>query len=180
MLLNETYFGVGHKAGGMIMAGVESAWGRLYNLNNPCYNVMFTCSTIKFGIGAGGGMGSIIALAFNIKKLRDLEKTNKGFDWGIGLDIGVVKASAIASAVKNHKALAVAVELAAMLKKGGNPHLNGSDITNVRNLASVVFNYSKLTSNEPELFFIDIPGAGLGAEVSVSLSLPLEGVKIVF
>jgi hypothetical protein len=181
MLFSETYMGVAIKAGGMIMAGVDGMAGRVYNLANPGYNTAFTLTNIKFGLGAGGGIGTVLVAAYNIRKLRDLEKTNQGWDWGVGLDVGAFKGKALTSAISNHKGLMTAIELAKKLRMGqGNPTVVGEDLSNLRLLAHQIFNVGKVGSAEPEMICIDLPVGGAGLEVSVSFSYPLEGVKIVF
>jgi hypothetical protein len=181
MLFAETYIGVATKAGGMIMAGAEATTGRLYNLANPGYNVLFTMNSVKFGIGAGGGIGTVLVLAYNIRKLRDLEKTNQGWDWGIGVDLGPVRGKALVSAISNHKGIMTAIEMAKKMRLGqGNPALAGEDLTNLRLLGHQVYNLSKMSSAEPEMICIDLPVGGAGLELSFSFSLPLEGVKIIF
>ncbi len=181
MLYAETYMGVAIKAGGMIMAGIDGMAGRVYNLTNPGYNTAFTMTTIKFGLGAGGGVGAVLVAAFNIRKLRDLEKTNQGWDWGVGLDLGPVRGKSVASALSNHKGIGTAIEMAKKMRLGqGNPALVGEDLSNLRLLGHQVHNLSKVGSAEPEMICIDLPVGGAGLEVSFAFSYPLEGVKIIF
>jgi heme/copper-type cytochrome/quinol oxidase subunit 1 len=181
MLFAETYIGVATKAGGMIMAGIDGMAGRVYNLANPGYNVAFTMTNIKVGLGAGGGIGTVLVVAYHIRKLRDLEKTNQGWDWGVGLDVGAFKGKALASAISNHEGLATVVKLAKKISMGQpNPDLVGEDLTKMRLVAHQIYNVGKLGQNGPEMLCFDLPVGGAGLEVSFSFSYPLEGVKIIY
>lgn len=160
--LGRTWFGVGVKGGGILIAGgVESIYGKLFNLKNPGWHVTFSLMNIRFGLGIGGSGGIVALGVFNSRYIWEIDDTTSS-DWGINLAFGN-RWSAMAKALKNYKFFAAVGEIGAKLA------LRPGHLETIRNSMHYLYNAYDIRTgdNAPKTIALDTP-VGLGVEASIN------------
>ena len=113
----------------------------------------------------GGGAGLIACLVFNCPNLTVLDETDQA-DWGVNIALGE-KWDGVVKALKNYKFFAAIAKVGKSVMK-----LNPKDIESIRNSMAYLYNaYDMQTMPGPKMITIDIPGAGVGLEVSANMTM---------
>ena len=162
-----SWIGTGVKGGGMLgVAGFETMEGVVTNLGYRQHSHSVNVSGARMGFGLGASVGAVALLIFNCRNLNNMDGTQDA-DWGINLALGG-KWDGVVKGLKQFKFFATMAKLAASpggkLFKKATPQ----EIDDLRNAMAYLFTAYDMKSMEgkPKLIAIDIPFAGVGAEVS--------------
>jgi len=157
-----SWIGTGAKGGGMLgVAGFETMEGVVTNLGFRQHSHSLNVSAARIGFGLGGSVGLVALLVFNCNHLMNMNGTQDA-DWGLNLALGG-KWDGVVKGLKQFKFFATMARL-------GKNYLKAtpSDIDNLRNAMAYLYTSYDMKSmdGKPKLIAIDIPFAGIGAEVS--------------
>lgn len=168
--LATTWAGIGIKVDGMIIAGADSFEGAAIRLDSsPSASITgVNVSSIRFGLGVGGSIGTSLFLAFNTPTLTWLNGQELDRDWGIAFAVPGVK-------VTLGNALSQAWKVLKTLKKGSDLlRVSPEQIEKLRDVAAKVWAAREggavAASNKSTALVLDIPEAGWGAEISAYLA----------
>ncbi len=155
------WFGVGVKGGGTLgLAGFETMEGYIANLGMPSHTHSINMSYLRLGAGLGGGVGLCLIFVFNSINPKVLDQTNDS-TWSINVALGG-KWADVVKALAATKVFQIAPKLL-----GGLVKATKFDLDNIRNSASYIFTTYELTQQtKNKVVAIDIPFAGVGAEIS--------------
>jgi hypothetical protein len=165
-LERKTWLGVGLKTGGtMVTVGFENTEGGIMNLGNPNVRNWFSLTSVRFGLGLGGGTGLTAICVFNCDNIRRLHNT-QNTDWGVNFALGE-RWDTVARTLKNMRFFSTVVRI--------GPSLSGfrpSHIETIRNGLHYLYNeYDVLLSGgDPKVVCIDTP-ASAGLEVSLNFTI---------
>jgi hypothetical protein len=157
-----SWIGTGVKGGGMLgVAGFETMEGVVTNQGFRQHSHSINVSAARMGFGIGGSVGMVALLVFNCHNLMNMNGTQDA-DWGLNLSIGG-KWDGVVKGLKHYKFFAIMARLGKNFLKA-----TPSDIDNLRNAMAYLYNAYDMKSmdGKPKLVAIDIPFAGIGAEVS--------------
>ena len=156
-----SWFGVGVKGGGTLgLAGFETMEGYIANLGMPSHTHSINMSYLRLGVGLGGGAGLCLIFVFNSVNPKVLDQTNDS-TWSINISLGA-KWSDVAKALAASKIFQIAPT-----HIGGLMKATKLDLDNIRNISSYIFTTYELTEQtKNKVVAIDIPFAGIGAELS--------------
>ena len=158
----ESWIGVGVKIGGIIgPLGFESLTGNVFNAGNPAYYHRLTISGIRVGLGLGGGGGLVLIFVYNCNNIKSLHNTSSE-DWGVNVSFGE-KWADVAKVIKNKNLFSTILNLQGVLA-----YATPDKIENIRNCMAYIYNIYDLSTvaGAPKIISIDIPGAGIGEELS--------------
>lgn len=171
-----TWIGVGQKTGFSLGPGYEQFVGAIWNCNDFRYAGL-RINSFRIGVGVGGSTGVSLVLIFNAlnqARIHNLEVS----DWGINLAIGD-RLGSIVSALRSPRAWASFIRVLRTvnqsrvgrgLSSAGIRAVSGSDLDSLRNLASTSWSALDVEearrTNEVKVIVLDMPFAGLGAEIS--------------
>ena len=168
MAYNEgtTWLGIGLKFGGILgIGGAENTEGIVFNIANPSTRATFRVQSARFGLGLGGGVGLVAACIFNCSNINQLDHTETGWDWSIGLSLGG-RAAQIASSLRNLRFFSAIARVGTALR------LTVEDLEVLRNgmhwLYSA-YDIGTMANDQPKVILIDTP-IGEGIEASFSFS----------
>jgi hypothetical protein len=161
MSSQESWIGLGIKGGGTLgFLGMETLEGTVTNLGFPQDSHSLNVTSIRLGIGLGGGAGYVAVMVYKCGNLMNLNGT-KTTDWSINVALGE-KWDGVVKGLKNYKFFSTVARIGAKLSKAVP-----SDVDNIRNSMSYLYTaYDIYGMSGPKLVTIDIPFAGVGAEVS--------------
>jgi hypothetical protein len=153
------WLGVGVKSGGqLLIGGVESTTARLWNLGDgESFDLEVIASRWGLGLGGDGGAVAVLGFGFTVPYELDGKSAN---DWGVNIAITekVISKSLITS-------LSVAIAMARAAKAARISKLGVDTLVQLRNLAHT-FYAGYEASKKSGVVVIDVPGAGVGLEVS--------------
>ena len=159
MKLEETWLGIGVKAGGMLgFGGVESVSGTFYNIGNPGITYGFSMVSSRWGFGLGGGSGLVAIGVFKLNGLSWLDGRVME-DWGVNVDLGgrwkhLVKALDAKNFFRNVK---LARAFGALV----------SNLDEIRDAMHYIYNaYEFDAKGDHPSVSLDVPFAGAGLELS--------------
>ena len=157
----ESWIGLGVKGGGTLgFVGMETLEGVASNLGYPKHSHSLNVSSIRLGLGLGGGAGFVAIVVFKCGNLMNLNGT-KTTDWSINFALGE-KWDGVVKGLKNYKFFSTVARIGGIFSKAVP-----SDVDNIRNSMSYLYTaYDISGMSGPKLVTIDIPFAGIGAEVS--------------
>ncbi len=158
-----SWFGYGIKTGAsFIIAGVEGMSGKFFNLGDLSSG-SFSMLSARVGPGLGAGIGLCAVFAFNTQNLWNLHnKTTK--DVSMNFSIGG-KWLEFVKLLKHGKHADTLIEITKVISKSQS--LKAVHAENIRNVGSALYTNYDLHANSGERFVaIDIPGAGVGLEMS--------------
>jgi hypothetical protein len=168
MRLEQTWAGVGVKYGGMILIGAESFEGAAFRLDNwPRHSLHeINITSIKGGLGLGGGIGMSLVFAFNVNTLWEVNGKEMG-DWGIQIALPAAKIGVGKLSVQVLKGLTKGADLL--------NDVSAKRLQNLRTIASLLYSLvfdvrEGVTVKEWKVVVIDVPEAGWGAELSAYMS----------
>lgn len=112
-------------------------------------------------MGLGGSVGLVALLIFNCRHLPNMDGRQDA-DWGFNLSLGG-KWDGVVKGLKQFKFFATMARLGKNILKA-----TPSDIDNLRNAMAYIYTAYDMAKmdGKPKLVAIDIPFAGIGAEVS--------------
>ena len=157
-----SWLGTGVKGGGMLgVAGFETMEGVVTNQGFRQQSHSINVSAARMGFGIGGSVGMVALLVFNCHNLMNMNGTQDA-DWGLNLSIGG-KWDGVVKGLKHYKFFAIMARLGKNFLKA-----TPSDIDNLRNAMAYLYTTYDIAqmNGKPKLIAIDIPFAGVGAEVS--------------
>lgn len=157
----ETWIGVGIKGGGtLFVVGLEYLSGTIRNLGMLTEHNDFQVLGPRFGLGLGGGAGVVACMVFHCLNINNLNDTDAS-DWSINASLGA-KWDGIVKGLANYNFFATIGKVGTVLKA------TPSDIDNLRNGMSYFYAFCDIASMNasPKLVTIDVPGAGVGMELS--------------
>ena len=162
----DRWIGVGVKGGGtVVVAGMEYLTGKVFNLGDLSVGNNFQMLSVRLGVGLGGGVGAVVCLVFNCLNIMNLDETDQD-DWGVNIALGP-KWDGVVKVLKNYKFFGTLAKFGKHVAR-----LHPSDLESVRNSMAYLYTaYDIANSAGPKLVTIDIPGAGVGAELSVNKTL---------
>lgn len=160
----ETWFGVGAKGGGTVFtAGAEYLGGEIVNLGTLSDRTGFQVLSTRVGLGLGAGMGMCACFVFNCLNLWTLHDTETT-DWGVNIAIGG-KWSEIAKTLGKGRFIQSVAAGAKAISKG--KVAQPDQIESIRNGLAYMYNaYDLGTMSGPKMITIDVPGVGVGLELS--------------
>jgi hypothetical protein len=182
-----TWFGVGAKFGGqLIVGGLESTTGYVFNLENPAFNAPFTIENIRLGLGLGGGVGGCVLFVLNCRSVFTLHNTDVQ-DWGLNLAVGgkldglvkllrrakefeqlwpVARQALRVVGQMRHGTVQMARTVPAAMRSIG---LTADSLEKINSAATVVRNLTDAYNSQgkPFVLALDIPGVGYGLELSL-------------
>ncbi|MEP6924412.1 MAG: hypothetical protein ABI954_08090 [Pyrinomonadaceae bacterium] len=164
-----SWIGFGFKGGGILgIGGVDYLSGTMRNVGFLSEHHDFQVLSARLGLGLGGSVGAVACFVYNCSNLYALNDTIAD-DWSINVALEV-KWDAIADGLKNFKFFPTLAKLGA--KAAGWSKATPGDITNLRNGMSYIYTAQDIVTmnGSPKLVTIDIPGAGVGYELSASFS----------
>ena len=161
-----TWFGLGFKGGGiLIIGGAEYLSCTMRNLGNPNEHHDLQILSARAGLGLGGSVGMIACLIYNCSNLHNLNDTQAA-DWSINVAFAEKWDTVV-------KGLASCRFFPSLLKIGKAVNKSAgvipSDLENIRNAMSYLYtgyDYLKGSAGAPKMITVDIPGAGVGYELS--------------
>lgn len=157
-----SWIGLGVKGGGTVgLIGLETMEGSVTNLGFTRHTQSLNVTSIRVGLGLGGGVGLVAILVYNCPNLAVLHDTI-GTDWSVNVAIGGVKWDGVLKALKAKKFFSTITKLSGAIEKA-----TPDDISNIRNSMSYVYSTIDIAKNSPQLVSLDIPFAGVGQEVSI-------------
>jgi hypothetical protein len=162
-----TWIGVGLEGGGtLFVPGIEYVGGRLYNLGLLEDQYDFQILNIRMGLGLGAGGGVVACMIFNCLNLWELNDTNVE-DWSFDVNIAVgEKWSSLIQGAKGYKLANI------LLKAAKYRKFNPKEIDTIRDFMSTFYGlYDIAATNGPKLIPVEIPGAGVGLELSAHFTL---------
>lgn len=161
------------KVGGMLgLVGLETITGRIVRFDKLLSSVgiwdCYATPGIRLGVGLGGSAGYAIIIVLNTQFYIDLHGLDIG---GPGLNIAFEERfGQIPLSKHQYKAFEA-------LAKGVMTTKNSSGITAIVNTIVTGINYA---SSEPIAFMFDVPGLGVGLELSavytIKYKLQLQGL----
>lgn len=175
---DQTWVGFAIKGGGhLFVVGAEGAQGyagRLDQFTTSLQN--FNITSMRFGPGLGGGVGISMFLAFNTPMLINLNNTKispalADFNVNVSVEAKIPLGNSIKAIQPIARQLAAGSRLLGGLKTGIGA-LKLSDISTLRDFAHLYWQASvegsdAARTSAPKTMVIDIPGAGVGLEVSL-------------
>jgi hypothetical protein len=163
MNLYNSWAGYGIKTGGTLaIVGVEGIAGQLFNLGDRSSG-SFNMLSMRIGAGLGAGTGLCAVFAFNTPNLWSLNG-KKTKDLSLNFSIGGKWCDFFKFLTKT-KYADLLVETTKQLSK--TKQLNLKQAENARNIGSALYtNYDLHTASGSSMIAIDIPGAGIGLELS--------------
>lgn len=164
-----SWIGLGFKGGGILgIGGVDYLSGTMRNVGFLAEHHDFQVLSGRLGLGLGGSVGAVACFIYHCPNLYVLNDTIAD-DWSINVALEV-KWDGIADGLKNLKFFPTLAKLGA--KAAGWSSATPADITNLRNGMSYIYTTQDVMrmNNLPKLVTIDIPGAGVGFELSASVS----------
>lgn len=165
-LERKTWLGVGGKVGGtLFVVGMEDTEGGILNIGNPNVKNWFSLTSVRLGLGLGGGVGLTSICVFNCDNIWRIHNT-RNTDWGVNFALGE-KWDAVAKTLKNMKFFSTVARIGPKLK-GFKP----KDIETLRNGLHYLYNeYDVLSSGgEPKVVCLDTP-VSAGLEVSINYTI---------
>ena len=162
--LDQTWYGVAGKVGSTVgILGIETIDGRMFNLANLNTQFNFGLTNMRVGLGFGGGGGVVAMMMFHISNPK-LANGTVVTDWGVNLTVGE-KWDSIIKGLKNAKFFSTAIRIGAKLK-----NFNPSDIDDIKTGVSYIYNAYDIAKSDgkPQVLMFDVPGAGLGLEISAN------------
>lgn len=176
-----TWIGYGVKVGGSAgLIGAETTDGKVCNLGYTTEVYPFNITSIRLGVGLGGGAGVVAIILFNCIVIQSLNDTTTS-DWSLNVSLGG-KWSEIVKGIRKRRFYAALART-----MGDLTNASPEDITRIRNVCSYMYSAVEAEKLMPGTFsaiVLDIPAAGIGAELSLSglfgimtvgeLILPLE------
>ncbi len=163
--LNKTWFGIGEKSGGMLIAaGMEYTTGMVVrgtNLENP---IGFSIASARLGLGLGFSGGFVATLIFNCDNIQRMQNTEVT-DWGVSISLGGRWAE-IARALRRSETF---VELARLGWRLRGVASRGEQVRNFLHHAYNAYDIGSM-NDVPKVVCMDIPMAGAGAEIAVNYS----------
>jgi len=165
---DKQWFGVGLKGGGtVIVVGMEGFEGVIWNAEHPNVHNEFNITSVRLGLGLGGGVGLSLLIAFNINGSLWGLQGHKITDWGVNVSLGE-KWSAIVKSLRLSGFIKVAGAAAKAKKVTG---LTPAHFEQARNLAHYLWDVNEMTESDgPTFVTIDTPVA-TGAELSVNYTI---------
>lgn len=160
--LHKTWFGLGEKTGGMLVAaGMEHTRGmilRASNLENP---IGFSITSARIGLGLGFSGGLVGVLIFNCDNLHRIRDRNIT-DWGVSISLGGRWAEVARALRRSETFLGLA-------RMGWRMRGAAANAERIRNFLHYAYNACDIasTNNDPKIVTIDTP-VGVGAEVAVN------------
>ena len=163
MDLINTWVGYGTKIGGIVgIFGAEGMEGEIANLANPSHSHELNVTSIRAGLGLGGGIGAVAILLFNCSNPHNMNGTSTT-DWSINVSLGN-NWSDYVEALKNRKFFEALIRINGKIRNA-----TPENITSVRNGMSYLYSAAGIaTMSGPTLVTLDIPGSGVGVELSIS------------
>jgi len=162
MDLYESWLGIGVKGGGTLaLVGAETLFGEVTNLGFVQDRHTITISSIRVGAGLGGGAGFVVIIVYNCANLMNLDGT-EATDWSINIALGA-KWDAVAKVLAKKQFFMTLIKLGNKFAKA-----TPGDLDNLRNSMSYLYTcYGIASMKGPTVVTLDIPFAGVGAELSV-------------
>lgn len=175
---DQTWVGFAIKGGGILfvvgMEGAEGVAGRLDQFKGSLNE--FNITSVRMGLGLGGGVGLSMFLAFNTPMLFQLDGTKispalRDFNVNISVEAKIPLGNSFKMIRPIASKLAAGSKVLGGLKSGlGN--LSMSDLSTLRDFAHLYWNATVEASDaantrDPKTMMIDIPGAGAGLELSL-------------
>jgi hypothetical protein len=162
---DQTWVGLGVKAGGIAVAGAETFEGIAFRADStPAESgVEVNVTSIRLGLGLGGSAGVAVFLAFNLPLLFDQPLT----DWGVTVALPGGRLSGNIAALSAFKSLP---SVMARLEWFTDDRLEL-----LKDIASAVYAGATdvrdaIDGGDGKILVLDVPEAGWGAELSVSAS----------
>jgi len=160
------WFGVGFKGGGsLFVPGMEYMSCTMRNLGVPMEHHDFQILSIRLGLGLGASVGAIACLIYNCGNLYDLNETEAA-DWSINVAL-TGKWDSFVKGLANLKFFPSLLRIGKQVNKG--TALVPSDLENIRNSMSYLYtgcDYLQGSGGKVKMITVDIPGAGVGYELS--------------
>ncbi len=155
------WFGVGVKGGGTLgLVGFETMEGYISNLGMPSHSHALNMTYLRLGAGLGGGAGLCAIFVYNCSNPQNLHRKNDA-SWSINVSLGA-KWSDVVKFMAKSKLFEVAPKLVNSFSKATK-----ADLDNIRNSASYLSTVYEITDQtKDKVITIDIPFAGVGAEIS--------------
>ncbi len=155
------WFGVGVKGGGTLgLVGFETMEGSISNLGVPSHKHSLNMTYLRLGAGLGGGAGLCAIFVYNCSNPQNLHGTNDA-SWSINVSLGA-KWSDVVKFMAKSKLFEIAPKLV-----NGFSKATKADLDNIRNSASYLYTVYEITDQtKNKVITIDIPFAGVGAEIS--------------
>jgi hypothetical protein len=163
MEFGNTWVGYGTKFGGIVgLLGLETMSGEIANMMTPSHSHELSVTSIRAGVGLGGGAGIVAILLFNCSSPYSLNGTRTTPDWSANLALGANWSDHV-EALKNYKLFQALAQVSGKIR-----HASPENLTSIRNGMSYIYSAVGLTSmSGPTLVTLDIPGMGVGVELSV-------------
>ncbi len=179
-----TWFGVGQKFGGTMIAGrIESTSGFAINLLNPAWNNLWSIEKQGAGLGLGGGTTSVCMFVFNAPSLMALDHMAvSGFD--VAVSVGAKLSTIIAGLAKLEKwkkLYPIAKDLAVLAKqiKKNSEYaenirivgkLTAEHLAQIKEAGELLHKQLEIKEAEtrPSIVALDVPLTGYGVEVGVT------------
>lgn len=177
-IMRYTWIGVATKiGGGLIAAGVESTTGIMFNALNPNWARPFTIESIRLQLGLGGGIGVSVVMVFNCSSIFSISGTDVN-DWGVNFTLGpnwtavvknLTRLGFFGKAMKVKGLLKSANSVEAMKDAKIISKLTPSDMEGLKNGVNYFWNANDLAKrgSDTVISALDVPGAGVGAEIAV-------------
>jgi hypothetical protein len=164
----KAWFGAGIKGGGTVfVVGMEGFEGVMWNSNHPEVHNEFNITSVRLGLGLGGGAGLSLLCAYNINGSMWGLQGHKITDWGVNFALGE-KWSAIVKALRLSGFLKVALTVAKAKKVTG---LTPVHFEQARNLAHYLWDVGEMVDSDgPTFVTIDTP-LSAGAELSAHYTI---------
>lgn len=160
--MNDTWLGIGAKTGGfLVCGGVESTVGPIFKLSNTAFRLQFSLTSIRFGLGVGGGTGLVAMCVFNCPHIARLDNM-MNYDWGVNLSLGA-KWDDVAKTLRNYRFFAAVAAIGTKLA------FNPKAIEDIRNVMHYLYNIYDMGTmdNTPTVIAFDTP-VGTGVEASIN------------
>jgi hypothetical protein len=162
--LNKTWFGLGEKTGGMLIAaGMEHTTGMIVRGSNLENLFSFSITSARIGLGLGFSGGLIAIMIFNCDNIQRLQNQDVS-DWGVNIALGGRWAE-IARALRRSEML---VELARLGWRLRGVAAQGERLRNFLHYAYNAYDIRTM-NNQPKIVTLDTP-VGIGAEIAVNYS----------
>ena len=175
-----TWIGVASKTGFSLGPGYESTVGVIWNCNDFRWSGI-RINALRVGLGVGASTGATLILVFNALNRGRVNNTEVS-DWGVNVAV-VDRLGSVLTGIRSRQAWASVLRLLRAVNNSGVGRAvsrtgiravaaSGDDLNNLRNLASMAYTVRDVRAagrnNDPTAVAIDIPLAGLGAEISVN------------
>ena len=151
---NKSWIGYGVKYGGiLIVPGIETTEGIIYNVQSFSWKEKFTLTSVRIGLGLGGGISAVAVCAFNCASLGQLDGLEIK-DWGVNIALAGADVSPMFETL---------AKIGANLDK-----LTPAQIEKIRNGMHYLYNAYDIASMDsaPKVVAFDL--GGIGAEISVN------------